>query len=713
MKMRIYKKKKNQKNKIIFIITFFSIFFMTIGYSAFNAKLLSGEFITTVKPEKVVRVNNFAYSNAESDGNAENVDYDIDSVYANIKLPNANSTITFDVTVKNYGNTELGISEYTLPDNLKDILDISFEGYVIGTKIRDNYDTCESSLNGCTKTIERTFKIIVKYKENAYNAENVYFYNFYLDFRFMDSYEISYSGFTIMKPTIEMKSILHGNTYSYNIGVYDTLTVKMGGITLNKDTDYTIDNNNLLTIPNVSENLEIIIKEKNYTININAISHYNSAVLSDASFEYTLNGESKSSTGNINISVPHGSTFNITKISGYGLTDTNKNYNTVTGNITESIVVHQMFYLTLNISPENSSVTLNGTKYSVKNNLKVAYEPGTTVTGTIAKDAYIPQSVSFTMNGHKESNVTLVQAYTLKINCTPNDASISITYDGKTYSSSHGASIQLPINTTGTITASKSGYRTETVNFSKDNNNISIGLLKIYTVTINASANGAQVGAGDITNLITHNGTDHTKTGSGSSSNSIQVLAGETITYTVSARYFQTQSSNGSITTNEDKTYNIVLSQNTLTPCSTDPSSTEGENVNDPDQGLHGVSNKTWHADRNLSSGACALTWVFSGTSCNNIPSDSRIYNFVMKYRIDANSKPTFTANGTVGGAACGSTRSEQYTNSGSTEYNFTCSPSAAQIRNGMRIRVGFNKGNVFQIAYWYGATVEFNYVAP
>ena len=125
------------------------------------------------------------------------------------------------------------------------------------------------------------------------------------------------------------------------------------------------------------------------------------------------------------------------------------------------------------------------------------------------------------------------------------------------------------------------------------------------------------------------------------------------------------------------------------------------------------VENNFRKADRMLSSGAASYAWLFTNTNCNQVQSGSMIFNFEIQYRIDATGKATYSTASTVGGAACNSTGAQQYTNAGTIVYSHRCSPTADQIRNGVRMQVSFNKGNIFQTAYWYGARVTFGFVVP
>ena len=209
------RKKSNNSILLIVIIIFVLIVGITIGYSTFNGYLFVDDFVVAVRPDVKVRVTSFTVSSVSNGGSSDSVDYNVSSVLGNLVLPNSNSSVTYTVTIRNYGNTEVEITDISLPSELNDILDVTYDGYTIGDKLRDNNDSCENSASGCKLNIERTFNINVKYKTNAYNSSNTTFNNFMLVFKFN---KVSwYNSCTSYSNDLKCKLILSETPYADNV----------------------------------------------------------------------------------------------------------------------------------------------------------------------------------------------------------------------------------------------------------------------------------------------------------------------------------------------------------------------------------------------------------------------------------------------------------------------------------------------------------------
>ena len=111
------------------------IIFLTIGYSQFSAQLGIYGIGATVRAHKDVRVVGIYLSNATNDGISHYEDYNVKDIYSSVTLPNANSSITYDVKVLNLGNVEMGILNISgLPNNLT----YSISNYNLGDKLCDD-----------------------------------------------------------------------------------------------------------------------------------------------------------------------------------------------------------------------------------------------------------------------------------------------------------------------------------------------------------------------------------------------------------------------------------------------------------------------------------------------------------------------------------------------------------------------------------------------
>lgn len=255
----------NKKSLIVIFCLLVSVIMISIGFSAFHTTVSVTDISTVVRPDVDVRITSFAVSSTANGGSASNVDYNISSTIANLHLPNSNSSVTFAINVKNYGNVEMGISSISLPSSLDSKLDVSVSSYTLGTKLRDNNNSCEGTTNGCKLSISRTFYITIKYDSGAYTSSSVNFSSVKLDFSFIQAYSVAYVDCTSFSPTIDQKSALKGTTLTVNVGSYDDgIYVRMDG---NSSPSYTYSGG-VLTIQNITGNVTVTRLCK-YTVTTN------------------------------------------------------------------------------------------------------------------------------------------------------------------------------------------------------------------------------------------------------------------------------------------------------------------------------------------------------------------------------------------------------------------------------------------------------------
>lgn len=190
------RKSTNNKNKyfLLFVIfTLLSTILITIGYSSFESTLTVSNFKVDIRPDKNVRITSTTVSSKNNDANLSNFNYGADMIYSDYYLPNENSEVTYLVEVKNFGNVEIGIKNFTLSDNYQDILKIETTDYIEGTMIKDNQETCVQSVDGCKLDIIKSFYVTIKYQDNAYNSTtDRNFNNVVINFDFVEMHRITY-----------------------------------------------------------------------------------------------------------------------------------------------------------------------------------------------------------------------------------------------------------------------------------------------------------------------------------------------------------------------------------------------------------------------------------------------------------------------------------------------------------------------------------------
>ncbi len=248
MEMILLKKqKKLQVPSIIASVMVIMTLLISVGYSAFNTKLNVKDIKAVVRVEKDVRVTNVtAQGNNSGVSNWE--DYNVNNISGSVRLPNANSTVTYKVEITNIGNVEVGIFKY-ITEGLP--ADLTYETiFSEKSKICDNLSTIK-----CTMGAKRTIDIVIKYKDGKYNAATTATkdYTFNLGFDFRTYHKITYKNITGYNlPT----DILEGDTLNIDIGTgYVAFKITQGGNALTYS-QYTYQNGQL-TIQNVTGDLVI------------------------------------------------------------------------------------------------------------------------------------------------------------------------------------------------------------------------------------------------------------------------------------------------------------------------------------------------------------------------------------------------------------------------------------------------------------------------
>lgn len=235
----------NKYKNIYMFIVMFIVCSLSIGFSAFESNVAVEDIAATVRVQENIRITAFNYYDATSLAIASSSEYAEELLISDISLPNADSTITYQVTVTNYGNTEMGIYEFNgLPENLT----YEVSGYTMQDKI------CDSSAN-CSLGAIITFSLTIKYKENGYNSANTnYSLNVGVDFRGFHTVtykNITDNGFPAY--------IIDGGTLSINITdeleVISKPTIYANNVAINQSEYSYVDG--LLVYKNITSDVEV------------------------------------------------------------------------------------------------------------------------------------------------------------------------------------------------------------------------------------------------------------------------------------------------------------------------------------------------------------------------------------------------------------------------------------------------------------------------
>ena len=174
--------KRLKKNKSTNYIALFSIFIVTcvlllsIGWAAFQSTFDVKNLLATVRVERDVRITGISIDGVTSSALSNYEEYNVKNIYSSLYLPNASSTVTFDIEITNLGNSEVGIQDIIgLPSNLQ----YTLNNYTLESVLCDDTDSTVCKLGSVS-----TISITIGYKNNGYDA-NVTNYLVDLEFDFM------------------------------------------------------------------------------------------------------------------------------------------------------------------------------------------------------------------------------------------------------------------------------------------------------------------------------------------------------------------------------------------------------------------------------------------------------------------------------------------------------------------------------------------------
>lgn len=201
-------KQRNKQRLLTYIIVVILVLSISVGYSAFGSEMSISNIVSQVRVKSDVRVTSVVYSSNTANGMSTYDDYSISSIVAGVNLPSAESTITYKVSVTNFGNVEMGVSDITgLPENLT----YSLSEYSLKEMI------CDDS-NSCTNGSIKSFYITIGYASaDAFDALMTNF-DIRLNFEFKKFYMVTIDEnlYSIDNGSYASGFILYGATAGEN-----------------------------------------------------------------------------------------------------------------------------------------------------------------------------------------------------------------------------------------------------------------------------------------------------------------------------------------------------------------------------------------------------------------------------------------------------------------------------------------------------------------
>ena len=166
MKIR-HKQKRINTVTICTALVMFCILSLTIAFSSFQASLNISNIGAVIRRQQNIRITGLSSRNSISSASSSSEEYNINNFTSQLNLPNSDSKITYDVTITNIGNVEMGVLELSgLPSNLK----YTLSGYNLGDVLCDDNDNTKCILGSVT-----TIHITIEYANNAYDSSNTTF----------------------------------------------------------------------------------------------------------------------------------------------------------------------------------------------------------------------------------------------------------------------------------------------------------------------------------------------------------------------------------------------------------------------------------------------------------------------------------------------------------------------------------------------------------
>lgn len=229
---------------ILSILMFFFILSLSYGYATFNEDLsISGDAI--VRIEKDIRIIDYRLLNS-SNGSIENYNakYSVNTISNSITLPNKDSSITYEVTIKNDTKYAYKIDNITSLSHSNRSIEYNILDYK-----EDTYIEANSNLK---------LRIKYVYNENSYDKENTTLQSMIkFNYKKMGYVKVSYAK--IESDGLPKSALI--NT-SFNVKLDNSeedLLIYMNNKKLNKN-EYTYQNG-ILSIKKVTGDIEIVNNE--------------------------------------------------------------------------------------------------------------------------------------------------------------------------------------------------------------------------------------------------------------------------------------------------------------------------------------------------------------------------------------------------------------------------------------------------------------------
>lgn len=149
------------------------VLFLSAAWAAFQSTFNIKNLAAIIRIERDVRITGITVDGVTNSALSNYEEYNVKNIYSSLYLPNASSTVTFDIEITNLGNAEVGIEDITgLPSNLK----YTLNNYTLESVLCDDTDNTVCKLGSVS-----TISITIGYATNGYDPNTT---NYLVDLEF-------------------------------------------------------------------------------------------------------------------------------------------------------------------------------------------------------------------------------------------------------------------------------------------------------------------------------------------------------------------------------------------------------------------------------------------------------------------------------------------------------------------------------------------------
>ena len=134
-----------KRKSIIYTVILMLVLSVTVGFSAFVSEMSISNIVADIRVKKDIRITDVSLvSESSNDVVPNELNYDTDSVLANVTFNSTSSYVTYKVTITNIGNAEMGIFQI---NNLPEGVSYEITDYDLKDKICDSDNNCNLGIS--------------------------------------------------------------------------------------------------------------------------------------------------------------------------------------------------------------------------------------------------------------------------------------------------------------------------------------------------------------------------------------------------------------------------------------------------------------------------------------------------------------------------------------------------------------------------------------